>query len=158
MSSVLGIDPGLRRTGLAWRIDDKSPVVTYVEPTSRSIRDKAREIYDVLPFDWCFDMLIVEVPQVYREVKQKGDPNDLINLALLAGNLEALISAREVIEVRPGTWKGQIPKHTHHARLRGRTGFTGIVPHDALDALGIMLYGEDMKAAQVAARELRSKR
>lgn len=153
---IIGIDPGLNRTGLAWNVPGGEPVVTYVEPTQRGIRDKAREISRIIP-DLCFDVLVIEVPQVYQGRKQEGDPNDLVRLSLLAGNIEALVSTYNVIEVLPATWKKQVPKPLHHKRLRERTGFRENVPHDAMDALGLLLYGEDVIAAQLAARRARSK-
>jgi hypothetical protein len=153
---IIGIDPGLSCTGIAWTGADGFPVVEFVRPAQRGIRDKAREIIRVIP-DVCFDVLVIEVPQVYQGAKQKGDPNDLVKLSLLAGNLEALVSTYNVIEVLPCTWKGQVPKPLHHERLRARTGFRAKVPHDALDALGIWLYGEDVIAAQLAARRATSK-
>lgn len=153
---IIGIDPGLNGTGLAWNTPSGKPVVEHVIPKQRSIRDKAREIIHVVPAI-CFDVLVIEVPQIYQGAKQKGDPNDLVRLALLAGNVEALISTYNVIEVLPCTWKGQLSKKVHHERIRERTGFLRKVPHDALDALGILLYGEDVIAAKLAAKRARSK-
>lgn len=148
---IIGIDPGLNCTGLAWNNPEGDPVVTFVRPLQRGIRDKAREVMREIP-DLCFDLLVIEVPQVYQGRRQKGDPNDLVRLALLAGNLEALVSTYNVMEVLPSTWKGQVPKPLHHTRLRQRTGFVAQVPHDAMDALGLLLYGEDVLAAQLLAR------
>lgn len=61
---------------------------------------------------------IIEQPQVYRASKSKGDPNNLITLAIRVGRYEERLSAAGVQcqLVLPTTWKGQINKHSHHLR------------------------------------------
>jgi hypothetical protein len=62
---------------------------------------------------------IIERPQVYRAAKSKGDPNDLITLAIRVGRYyERLEKAGVRVElVLPTTWKGQVPKKIHHERI-----------------------------------------
>ncbi len=62
---------------------------------------------------------IIECPQVYRAGKSKGDPNNLITLAVRVGRYqERLIAAGVQTElVLPTTWKGQVPKDIHHLRV-----------------------------------------
>lgn len=156
--NILAIDPGGSCTGLAWiKDEDESPTVVSARPTKRSARDKAREIVLSVP-ELCWDWIVIEIPQVYSDSKQDGDPNDLIKLAVLAGNLQALIPAYKVLEVQPAAWKGQVPKKQHHARLRARTGFRGKASKDAMDALGLLVYGQDLIAANAHARRKRSRR
>ncbi len=62
---------------------------------------------------------LIELPQVYTAGKSKGDPNNLITLAVRVGRYqERLVSAGVLTTlVRPTTWKGQIPKDRHHPRV-----------------------------------------
>lgn len=64
-------------------------------------------------------MAILERPQVYRQAQQKGDPNDLITLAIQIGRyVERLETAgTKTALVLPNTWKGQVPKDVHHRRI-----------------------------------------
>lgn len=54
--------------------------------------------------------VIIERPQVYRGRASKGDPNDLITLAIQVGQYKErfLSTGRPVEEVIPHTWKGSI--------------------------------------------------
>jgi hypothetical protein len=65
------------------------------------------------------DAAVVEVPQVYA--RSKGDPNDLVDVAVMAG--AAAISAAAAAFcpttfVRPCEWKGQTPKSVCWKRAR----------------------------------------
>jgi hypothetical protein len=63
---------------------------------------------------------ILERPQVYRAGKSKGDPNDLITLAIGLGRYVERLEASGVatVLVLPTTWKGQVPKNVHHPRIK----------------------------------------
>lgn len=54
--------------------------------------------------------VIVERPQVYKGRASKGDPNDLITLAIQVGQYKErfLSTGRPVEEVIPHTWKGSL--------------------------------------------------
>lgn len=62
--------------------------------------------------------LVLEVPRIYPH-RSKGDPNDIVDLALTAGEIRG--HYRElgchVIETFPSMWKGTVPKEIHHARV-----------------------------------------
>jgi hypothetical protein len=62
---------------------------------------------------------IIERPQVYRPSLSKGDPNDLITLAIRVGQYKERLETRgvNVSLVLPATWKGQVPKGIHHGRI-----------------------------------------
>jgi hypothetical protein len=54
---------------------------------------------------------IIEVPQIYKIEHQKGDPNDLIDVAVKVGQLKERHSGLGPVElVLPRAWKGQLPK------------------------------------------------
>lgn len=60
--------------------------------------------------------IILEIPQAYPH-GSKGDPQDLITLAMIAGELRGLFRPREVTQVFPRAWKGNVPKAIHHPRV-----------------------------------------
>lgn len=63
---------------------------------------------------------IIEVPQVYPGQQQKGDQNDLINLAVMVGRYadRATACGFHVKLVKPREWKGQLPKDVCWQRVR----------------------------------------
>ncbi len=63
---------------------------------------------------------IIEVPQVYPGQQQKGDQNDLINLAVVVGRYaeQATACGFRVMLVKPREWKGQLPKDVCWQRVR----------------------------------------
>lgn len=102
----LAIDPGLS-TGWAT-----------LDATGRLLACGAGEGFPILSNREA----VIERPQVYRAGKSKGDPNDLITLAIRVGRYQERL---EVAGVRvelflPTTWKGQIDKERHHAQVNAR--------------------------------------
>lgn len=54
---------------------------------------------------------VIEIPQVYSVDRSKGDPNDLVGLAVKCGRLQERHSGLGPVElVLPRAWKGQLPK------------------------------------------------
>ena len=103
--------------------------------------------------------LVLEVPRIYPG-NSKGDPNDIVKLAMRAGEIRgyyARAAAPFVFEVFPRTWKGNVPKEIHHGRVlaaldeqeRGvlapharrvtKTNPHGL-DHNMLDAVGLGLW------------------
>lgn len=66
------------------------------------------------------DACVIEVPQIYTGERQKGDPNDLIDLAVMVGGYRATAERAgfAVTLVRPRAWKGQLPKDVCWTRVR----------------------------------------
>lgn len=89
------------------------------------------------------DLVVIERPQIYRASKSKGDPNDLITLALLAGRYQerALVAGARVELVLPAAWKGSVPKAVHNKRVLASLTpqERALVPddHNAIDAAGL---------------------
>lgn len=74
------------------------------------------------PDEICFvygQRVVIEVPQIYQLRHQKGDQNDLINVALVAGRVWQLALEKKCLVnlVRPLDWKGQINKGVTVARV-----------------------------------------
>jgi len=131
---ILAIDPGVRGCGCAL-LSPAAPnllrAAAYVPSSSteerasawiemtRAVEDWARNIANVT-------QVVVELPRVYQGQKQKGDPNDLIDLAAVVGALCASFDHRqrsETMPVRvffPYEWKGQAPKEIIQERVKKR--------------------------------------
>jgi hypothetical protein len=102
-----------------------------------------------------YDRAVIERPQVYRASQSKGDPNDLITLAIGVGQMkERLEAAGLAVElVLPTTWKGQTPKEIHSKRIlaalseeevfRLNACLNSLAPsirHNLVDAVGLGLW------------------
>lgn len=99
-------------------------------------------------------VVVIEEPQIYRTRKMKGDPNDLIPVARLAGRYEerAIVSGAKVRIVKPADWKGQLKKEISHERIFEKLSAdehkvmsavkcAAGIRHNMLDAIGIGLFG-----------------
>ena len=91
---------------------------------------------------------VIERPQVYVRGKSKGDPNDLITIALVAG-MVAGATSQSFEYVLPREWKGQVPKAVHSLRIEKKLSQKEIeriekcpasIRHNAIDAIGIGLW------------------
>lgn len=62
--------------------------------------------------------VLCEKPQIYRGSKQKGDPNDLIDVAISAAQfLGKICTPSQTHWVLPAAWKGQLSKPICHHRI-----------------------------------------
>jgi len=98
------------------------------------------------------DVAVIEVPQIYDRRRWKGDPNDLIDVAIAAGMArQALCDAAEVVLVKPAAWKGQRAKAIDTEYTSGllslperavidRCGVAKSKRHNVIDAIGIGLW------------------
>jgi hypothetical protein len=90
------------------------------------------------------DYYVVELPRVYPGPKQMAPPNDLVDLAYLAGALDGIPSDGEI--VHPRTWKGSVPKKVMTKRIENALSpherailarISGARRHNAIDAVGL---------------------
>lgn len=121
MGRLVSIDPGTRFTGYAW-FEDKRLVDCGVL--------KAKGLYPMLikcreyfkeretPLHYGMPLTIIEKPQVYTQRKMKGDANDLITIALVAGYCASFFEKSEF--VLPRTWKGTVDKDMMCTRVQNR--------------------------------------
>lgn len=86
---LLAIDPGLD-TGWAILLDGKLLNAGLGDPPAATGCTK----------------VIIERPQIYP--RSKGDPNDLITLAIQVGRYSERFANREVEHMLPHTWKGTV--------------------------------------------------
>ena len=96
--------------------------------------------------------VVAECPQVYRVAKSKGDPNNLIPLAVLDGYVAGLFPTATVTMPKPAEWIGGLKKSTTgdpwkspRGRLIWRLLRESERPrvqasHDSIDACGIGLW------------------
>jgi hypothetical protein len=102
---------------------------------------------------WKADV-VIELPQIYRASRSKGDPNGLITLAVMVGRYVERAKAQgaaEVTLVKPAEWKGQTPKKVHNQRVLAKlsaeelrvlstSGIKAKLEHNVIDAIGLGLW------------------
>ena len=142
---VIGIDPG-KHTGWAHFQDGLLVSAASITETEMLIAPPLTIIGPAI--------VIIEVPRVYPR-GGKGDPNDLIDLAVLAGTIQGwYVSRAPGIATRlvaPRTWKGTVPKPIHNERVLAALtpAERALLPkrpraktfdHNMLDAVGLGLF------------------
>lgn len=95
------------------------------------------------------DWLAIEKPQVYRQSRLKGDPNDLIDVAIVVGQVMARVD-RPADLYRPRDWKGTVDKNVMCRRIESRLDVNErasvwlpkakSLQHNVWDAIGIGLH------------------
>ena len=97
------------------------------------------------------DFVVLEVPQVYPH--GRGDPNDLIDVAVAGGIMVGMVASDHVRYVRPREWKVTVNPDVMCERILSKLSKderriydhdTLLVPaskrHNVIDAIGIGLY------------------
>lgn len=93
--------------------------------------------------------LYIEIPRIYpRADQRKGDLNDLIELAGVAGAISSLYGHVQIRHYYPAEWKGQVPKKIMTERIRKKLSpaeldnfhSVGAKDHNSIDAAGIFLH------------------
>ncbi len=139
----LSIDPGLS-TGHAWWYPDGSLASCGVSP------DGPPQTVDIRH-------LAIEVPKIYTARLMKGDPNNIVTLAVRVGRYIERYGQQGYTGYFPNEWKGTQTKDQHHpkifmalspkekdiVRVAGE-GLTKKSLADLLDAIGIGQYARKM--------------
>lgn len=163
---LLSIDPGVRGCGIAAWHDKQLLRAGYVDGQSDPKETDLAELIDdtsVRVQAWIFEQIqevggpaevVLEYPQTYDGRAAKGDANDLISLALVAGAIFARTDEPTRL-VLPREWKGQVPKKNQHGenpieqRARGKLSplelSRVVLPqkklrHNVWDSVGIGLW------------------
>lgn len=104
--------------------------------------------------------IVIEKPRIYDRKQWKGDPNDLISVALIGGFCAGVgfrdmcintRGEREIKYVYPQTWKGGRPKNVDNKYtlsllgkdeqlILNRLGLAKDKLHNVIDAVGIGLW------------------
>lgn len=139
---LVSIDPGKNACGCAMFVGGKLVTAGYVilDGSCRALAQAVSTWVDVGDSlygrkDTSDRELVIEKPQTYGGRAAKGDTNDLIDVAMVAGGIAALaISGTKVTFLYPSQWKGQIPKP--------KTGETYIIEARVLAALSAEERGQ----------------
>jgi hypothetical protein len=104
MNRVITIDPGTPGCGVAYWVDGRLSLASYV-------KGDAYEVWREMPGA---DLVVIECPMTYENRPSKDiDINDLIKLAIRVGELKIQFEVESDAEVRliePPDWKRQVPK------------------------------------------------
>lgn len=158
MTTLLAVDPGLlhpacavfkggvlvkaSRVKVPKGIGPKTPVVQRCRVIAFAIAE-----YSGHP-----DEIVIEFPQIYQAGKSKGDPNNLVPLAVIGGVLAGFYPTVPIASPKPREWIGNLPKNERGdawdsprgeriwSRLTPAERACIVVSHDALDAVGIGLW------------------
>lgn len=120
------------------------------------------EYADLQKESGCPDAVIIERPKVYPQRRQKGDPNDLIDIAFTGGSIAAHVKHAcgfaNIHTVTPRDWKGTVPKEISHSRItksllaseqdyeiysKYTTGIPKSLQHNVMDAIGMGYWACD---------------
>jgi hypothetical protein len=150
--ATLAVDPGLHGCGVALFRRSDLVEATYVAGQDEGQRAEIwlAMVVAVRAFVGGRDLshFVVELPQVYIQARQKGDPNDLIHLAAVVGGLCMAFEKSSQRIYLPAEWKGQVPKDIVHARARARLSEAELgritcrkksLMHNVLDAVALGL-------------------
>lgn len=79
---------------------------------------------------------VIERPEIYNPQFMKGDPNDILTLAIRVGRYIERLDAQGIFceEVLPKDWKGQLSKTVHHNRAKRKLTIAERSIIDAADA------------------------
>lgn len=154
----MGIDPGLRGCGIAIFKGPWLERAWYqynserVERGPKAWADMGRAVNRGLEergFSTNVDVLCIEYPQVYKTRWQKGDQDDIIQLAAATGSVSRSLDIANKFGVVPVAWKGNVPKPVHNGRVMKRLteeekGLMESCPenlrNNLIDAVGLGLY------------------
>ena len=143
MGSIIAIDPGAI-SGWALFREGSLIFAAYVDQITLS------NFPPTVPVP---GRVIIERPVIYPFGMGNADPDDLIKLAILVGELRGfyirLLYAVEL--VKPRTWKGTVPKKIHNARVLAKLTpeELALLPkrprakdydHNMVDAIGLGLW------------------
>lgn len=160
---VLAIDPGIKACGMSIFEKDRLVYCNVLRPMAvvhplvgiKEIMALAQAAWDAnMGVSYSPELLIVEKPQIYQQQHLKGDPNDLIPLAIMAGMFWERFKPKNIILPQPKEWKGQVPKDVMSRRTLTKLDkreqevlkedlirVPERLRHNGLDSIGIGLYG-----------------
>lgn len=143
---ILGVDPGLAKCGLAlydgltWKV--KTIRTPPAMPLGHRLDYLAMHagIFAGAPVD----LIVVEHQQKYANEDDKKT-KDLFDIQAVGYIIAGRIPHTRLLPAIPAAWKGQVPKKIHHARIRARIPDLPRCSADAMDAVGLALYGADRR-------------
>lgn len=151
---IIAVDPGKHAIG--WAVFANARPSAFPNPSDWGLVDcgytAMGKLTDVSHARDC-DEVVIEIPQVYMQRQWKGNPNDLIDVAFMAG-MSACIFGRctkTITTIRPHTWKGSRPKKVcnrvtrdtlteHEHSIVNAVELSASKRHNMMDAIGIGLW------------------
>jgi len=118
-AAFLALDPGFSKsngTGWALFVGGQLLAAGLSDSTETDFRARIGEIVAGVPKT--APHRVIEHMRIYPGPQQKGDQNDLLNLAFLEGALSRDAESYELVEAR--SWKGQVDKEIMQARIAKR--------------------------------------
>ena len=158
---ILTIDPGTKHAGVACWFEYQNSYLLHHAFLAVCANSSLEASVMSMPHACCpagwphaarghwLDQVVVELPQVYTRDKSKGNPNDLIKVAAVAGALLKGILADRQMFVLPAEWKGNAPKEVTENRCRVDLSAEELdrvelpaksLQHNVWDAIGIGLW------------------
>lgn len=136
-TGFLAVDPGLRATGIAFIVGGKIERLALGRPTSpkapgflgpdlRAARETAANALrliapeGLLAFGPRVYAVVVEWPQIYGAKdgeRRKEDPNDLLALTFINGEIAATFPETSVAAIPPRIWTDGVPKEKRQANF-----------------------------------------
>lgn len=156
MKTLISIDPGFGyRGGTGYTLwhDSRFVKAGLAKSEAEDLTERITAIFaQVSAAVGTAEEVVIEKPRSYKLDKQKGDQNDLIDLAIVVGRMLPL-GTKKMTLVEPATWKGQVPKDVIKLLVLGKLDgeepdelkkcLQGITPgtqHNVYDAVGIGLH------------------
>ena len=140
---LLAVDPGTNVTGWASFVDTRLvPCGCWRADGLLAMLAEVRLACENTTYS--YERTVIERPQVYAQRKWRGDPNDLIGVALVAGAVAALFPPVDF--VLPHTWKGSATDVVVEKRVRAALAPDELLivgrkaRHDVWDAVGLGLW------------------
>lgn len=119
---LLSIDPGTKKNaGWAWFGPQRE--WTKQEGTQHELHACGVGTWDTIPVGGLGVTVVIERPQIYRAIKSKADPNDMVKLGWIAGEIaqRARAAGSTVGQYddhpRPQEWKGGVEKEMMIRRI-----------------------------------------
>lgn len=159
---LLSVDPSIRACGIAIFDRKKLVYVNVLRPSAvinaaegiRDVMDLAQDAWEkTMGASFSPETLVVELPQIYQQAQLKGDPNDLVPLAIMLGRLWERFKPKNMLMPLPKEWKGQVPKEVMNNRTLASLSkreveifsddllrVPGGLRHNGMDAIGIGLW------------------
>lgn len=163
VSTVLGLDPDTKATGIAivenGVLDWVGTAVAQGATAADRRQSMARELHDVFVNVGGIDVVVIEWQNIRPGDKR---PNDILELAAVAGmalSLAGMVSPTKILTPLPVQWKGTVDKKIHQSRTITKVGLrqdltlTNNVPINGaehvkpahrthvIDAIGLALWG-----------------
>jgi len=123
--NLLSIDPGTTCCGWAYWRNRELSACGLSRTKATTVEARIRDHDFRLHWGTSIDVLVIEKPEVYQQRFWKGDPRDLIDLAMVVGGIVAQFpDVRSVKTVFPKDWKGQLPKDVSERRTLSKLSET----------------------------------